>query len=250
MNSKKYRVRNFRVNSGDCKGHHALYCWGVQGGSKASPLQVKISKNLLFREVNRMNLVINDEERNFLLNIVECALRAAVMEKRRFGEGDLAVIPEGILQERMGAFVTYSLNRNGRGGGHKELRGCIGIMQAEYPLWVTVASMAYSAALEDTRFLPISEEELVQIDFDITVLGPFSVCCDKEKIVLGKHGVMLEAHGRTAVFLPQVAIEQGWNLHETFEHLCQKVGLPIDTWQEKETVFYWYEGLMLHGNRV
>jgi AMMECR1 domain-containing protein len=43
-----------------------------------------------------------------------------------------------------------------------------------------------------------------------------------------------------------VPIEQGWNLQETFEHLCRKVGLPANTWQENETIFHWYEGLVLH----
>jgi len=192
-----------------------------------------------------MNILINDIEKDFLLSLVVRALHVAVTEKRQLNEGDFPVIPEGILQEKMGAFVTYFIGKNSK-EKHKELRGCIGMMSAEYPLWVTVANMAYSAALEDTRFMPISEEELAHIDFDITVLGPFSVCPNKEDIVLGKHGVMLEAYGQRAVFLPHVPIEQGWNLQETFEHLCRKAGLPTHTWQEKDVVFYWYEGLILH----
>jgi len=37
---------------------------------------------------------------------------------------------------------------------------------------------------------------------------------------------------RRAVFLPQVAPEQGWDLATTLEHLACKAGLPADAWRE------------------
>lgn len=192
-----------------------------------------------------MNITINDMEKTFLFNLVELVLHTAVTEERFITEKEVPSIPVGILQEKMGAFVTYSLYSKAN-PKHKDLRGCIGLMQAEHPLWVNVARMAYSAAREDTRFMPISKEELDRIDFDITVLGPFSVCPNKDDIILGKHGIMLEARGTHAVFLPQVPTEQNWTLQETFEHLCAKAGLPKNAWQEEGTLFYWYEGLVLH----
>ncbi len=208
-----------------------------------------------------MNITISDAEKKVLFELVKLTLSTAVLEKRRLSDADIPSLPTGILQEKMGAFVTYFLNPQEEKEEakepqnkeveknhpiEKELRGCIGMMQAQYPLWVTIVNMAYSAAMEDTRFLPIFEKELPYIDFDITILGPFSVCPRKEDIVLGKHGIMLEAHGRQSVFLPQVPLEQGWNLQETFEQLCRKAGLPTITWQEESTVFYWYEGIVLH----
>ena len=222
-------------------------------------------------EEDSMNITISDAEKKVLFELVKLTLNTAVLEKRRLSDADIPPLPKGILQEKMGAFVTYHINSipkkhaiNSDNEGicdnsqkcasehqdehdsQKELRGCIGMMQAQYPLWVTIVNMAYSAAMEDTRFLPISEKELPYIDFDITVLGPFSVCPRKEDIILGKHGIMLEAHGRQSVFLPQVPLEQGWNLQETFEQLCRKAGLSTTTWQEENTVFYWYEGIVLH----
>ena len=44
--------------------------------------------------------------------------------------------------------------------------------------------------------------------------------------------VMLEKDGRFAVFLPQVAPEQGWDLATTLEALSRKAGLPADAWRE------------------
>jgi AMMECR1 domain-containing protein len=37
---------------------------------------------------------------------------------------------------------------------------------------------------------------------------------------------------RSAVFLPQVAPEQGWGRDEMLEHLCFKAGLPPGSWKE------------------
>jgi AMMECR1 domain-containing protein len=41
----------------------------------------------------------------------------------------------------------------------------------------------------------------------------------------------LEKNGRFAVFLPQVAPEQAWDLPTTLTHLSRKAGLPPDAWQ-------------------
>ena len=51
-------------------------------------------------------------------------------------------------------------------------------------------------------------------------------------IVIGKHGVYLIKNGKNAVFLPQVAPEQGWDLEETLTHLSMKAGLPSDAWKK------------------
>ena len=51
-------------------------------------------------------------------------------------------------------------------------------------------------------------------------------------IRIGVDGVVLKKQERSAVFLPQVAPEQGWNLEETLTHLAMKAGLPPDAWKE------------------
>ena len=52
------------------------------------------------------------------------------------------------------------------------------------------------------------------------------------EIVLGRDGMTLEKNGRCAVFLPQVAPEQGWDLPTTLSYLAQKAGLASDAWRE------------------
>ena len=50
--------------------------------------------------------------------------------------------------------------------------------------------------------------------------------------MVGKHGMVMTKGGRSAVFLPQVAPEQGWGIEETLTHLAIKAGIPPEAWRE------------------
>jgi AmmeMemoRadiSam system protein A len=84
--------------------------------------------------------------------------------------------------------------------------------------------MAAAAAFDDPRFPPVTERELGNIDVEISVLSPFEPCAP-EDVSPGLHGVYLVRGGRSGVFLPQVAPEQGWDRQELLEQLCVKAGL-------------------------
>jgi MEMO1 family protein len=125
------------------------------------------------------------------------------------------------LRSRCGAFVT--LHENGR------LRGCIGHLVGDYPLYKMVEEMAISAALHDPRFYPVAPEELANITIEISVLSPMHKIADTAEIVLGKHGILIQQGHHSGVFLPQVASETGWNLEEFLGHCSRdKAGLPWD----------------------
>ena len=108
---------------------------------------------------------------------------------------------------------------------HGSLRGCIGHMTGDAPLYSTIATMACAAAFEDPRFPPLRQEELPHCDIEISVLSPMEPT-DPESIIPGMHGAYLVYGGRAGVFLPQVATEQGWDRETFLEHLCYKAGLP------------------------
>lgn len=125
------------------------------------------------------------------------------------------------LRTRCGAFVT--LHEKGR------LRGCIGHLIGDYPLYKMVEEMALSAAIHDPRFYPVAPEELVNIDIEISVLSPMHKISDTSEIVLGKHGILIQQGHNSGVFLPQVATETGWTLDEYLGHCSSdKAGLPWD----------------------
>lgn len=133
-------------------------------------------------------------------------------------------IDDAVLTSPGAAFVTL-----GKAG---QLRGCIGLLEPIEPLYLTVARMARAAALEDPRFPPVTEEELPEIEVQISVLGPLEQVHDIEQIEVGKHGLKIQRGFYSGVLLPQVATEYGWDRIEFLRHTCRKAGLPLDAWEE------------------
>jgi hypothetical protein len=129
-----------------------------------------------------------------------------------------------ILREPRGVFVTLKKG--------EDLRGCIGHMVPDRPLAELVAAMALQAAFEDPRFSPVTARELPDLEVEISVLTPMKPVSGPNDIVVGRDGVLLQKGGRSAVFLPQVAPEQGWGRDEMLNHLSQKAGLSSGAWKE------------------
>lgn len=128
------------------------------------------------------------------------------------------------LQADGAAFVTLK-EKNGR------LRGCIGTIQAYTALHRSVVQNAAAAAAKDPRFLPVRPEELAGLELEVTVLAPMEPVAAISEIIVGTYGVYLEAGGRSSVFLPQVPLEQGWDLATYLQQLALKAGLPPDGWK-------------------
>jgi AmmeMemoRadiSam system protein A len=139
------------------------------------------------------------------------------------------VTQPGLLQER-GAFVTLTK--------HGELRGCIGHLIGDRPLYLVVQNVAVSAAVADQRFPPVTGEELSDLEIEISVLSPLEQVENVDQIQVGLHGVIIRQGLKQAVYLPQVAPEQGWGREEMLESLCLKAGLSKDAWKEEGTRFY------------
>jgi AmmeMemoRadiSam system protein A len=142
------------------------------------------------------------------------------------------------LSEPRGAFVTL---RSGKGSS-APLRGCIGRMGAKEALIRVVKEMAAAAAFEDPRFPPLDKKEFPNISIEVTVLSPMRAIGSVAEIEVGRHGVLMTKGWHQAVFLPQVAPEQGWNREELLVNLCYKAGLPADAWASDDAKFQVFEG--------
>jgi hypothetical protein len=129
-----------------------------------------------------------------------------------------------VLKADGATFVTLN-DANGN------LRGCIGTILPQMSLYASVVSNAVSAASRDSRFPPVRREELAGLRVEVTVLSPMEAVPDTKSIVIGKHGLYLEKDGRSSVFLPQVPLEQHWDLPTYLSQLAIKAGLPPDGWQ-------------------
>jgi AmmeMemoRadiSam system protein A len=135
------------------------------------------------------------------------------------------------LKTPRGAFVTLRTRVTDGTSGKGPLRGCIGTMTANDPLYRAVIRSAQSSAFEDPRFPPITESKLDEIWIEISALTPPIAVEGPEAVVVGRDGVQLEKDGHRAVFLPQVATEQGWDTTTLLENLCVKAGLPRHAWK-------------------
>jgi AmmeMemoRadiSam system protein A len=105
-------------------------------------------------------------------------------------------------------------------------------MTPDKPLHELVGTVALQSALEDPRFNPVTLPELKDLEIEISVLTPMTPVPGADHIVVGRDGVLIRKEGRSAVFLPQVAPEQGWGRDEMLDHLCLKAGLPKGSWKQ------------------
>ncbi|MGM0431151.1 MAG: AmmeMemoRadiSam system protein A [Spirochaetota bacterium] len=140
-----------------------------------------------------------------------------------------------ILRERRGAFVTLKTSRPD--STVNSLRGCIGSLIGSSRLYEEVMRLAVEAAFHDPRFPPVSQDEWEGLLFEISVLTPMQAVSSYRDIRIGRDGILLNCNGRHAVFLPQVAVEQGWDLETTLTHLALKAGLPPEAWKNDSCSF-------------
>lgn len=168
---------------------------------------------------------LTDAQKKRLLGIARSTLEDFV----RTGRADEVRETDPRLSAEEGAFVT--LHKKG------QLRGCIGNIWGQGPLYQTIRSMAIAAASEDPRFSPVSADELVDIDVEVSVLSRPRPVSSADEIVLGRHGVIVSRGPfNRGVFLPQVATETGWSKERFLSELCsQKAGLPADCWRSAQT---------------
>ena len=186
-----------------------------------------------------MTFTITPEEQRILLAQARESIAASL-------EGRKPKFPKitdenSALKKPCGAFVTlHSLDASGR----RSLRGCIGRMTANLPLEETVRTMAGEAAFGDPRFPPLKKEELARCHIEISALSPMSDCPDPGQVKVGVHGLYLIARGRSGVLLPQVPVEQGWNLDEYLDYICTKAGLPPGSYKAPDAKLYTFTAIV------
>jgi len=161
-----------------------------------------------------------EEERHYLLDLARRTIDLFLTT----GTAPLARPSEPRLLAKRGAFVTLK--------NHGRLRGCIGHMTEDRPLCQVVGAMALQAAFNDRRFQPVTLDEWRNLTIEISALTPYQKISSPDEIVIGRDGVLLRKRGYSAVYLPQVAPEQGWNRDEMLMHLCEKAGLSGDCWKQ------------------
>lgn len=190
-----------------------------------------------------LSFVVSPEEQNFLGQTAELSIASTLAGRQPpQAPAPAETGKDTILHEPLGSFVT--LHRK------HALRGCIGTVIGREPLYKNVWRMAHAAAFEDPRFPPVTQPEWPDISLEISVLGPLTPCPGPAAIEIGRHGLLLVRGHRSGLFLPQVPVEQGWNLEDYLENLCRKAGLPSRSWQAEDASLYWYEAFVFPGKQA
>lgn len=164
-------------------------------------------------------------ERKELLRIARSTLREHLA---------LGLIPPGKPHRESllvpgGAFVTLK-TRGGR------LRGCIGTFAATAPIYQAVQEMAVAAGTRDPRFPAVTEDELDELELEISVLSPREPLSDATLIEVGSHGLSIALGHHRGVLLPQVPVEHGWNRDAFLRQVCIKAGLNEEAWQDPDAL--------------
>ena len=210
------------ANSGDyfsetrdrAVGYAAIAFFRAEGRSEPPPSEGRSS-------------FLSQNEQRAALQIARKILAGAFDEKDYHLPSDLPKI----FQEKRGVFVTLK-----KQGG---LRGCIGNFTPDIGLAQNIQEMAEAAAFSDPRFTPLTENELKDIEIEISVLSPMRKIANPGIIEVGKHGVYVKKGSRSGVYLPQVATEMGWSKEQFLNSLCEeKAGLPKDCWKDGAANLY------------
>jgi hypothetical protein len=225
-----YEVKHLLYqNSGDIDNHDHNRVVGYHAFAVIGSLPLAPSK----RRGDADGFSLSNEEKQVLKKIAYESIRDS-LDGKRIAQPALN-FQFSILNSKCGAFV--SLHKQGR------LRGCIGHFGEDVPLHEIVAKMARAAAFEDPRFMPVTKDELDDLDIEISVLTPMRRIESLDEFQLHKHGIYIKKGYRSGTFLPQVADEVNWTKEEFVSHCAQdKAGIGWDGWRDAE--LYVYEAIV------
>ncbi|MCC2111547.1 MAG: AmmeMemoRadiSam system protein A, partial [Hyphomicrobiales bacterium] len=185
----------------------------------------------VFEEAAKARL--SDTDRRELLGAAAIALDVAATAGRGI-EPDSRTTESFFLSARRASFVTLK-----KGG---KLRGCVGSVLPVRSLIDDVAANAVRAGFGDSRFPPLSRDELAALDVEVSILSHsrqmrFSDDGDLiRQLRPGIDGLILQEGDRRGLFLPAVW-ESLPSPVDFIAHLIQKAGLPRYYWSDSLRVF-------------
>ncbi|MHC4702759.1 MAG: AmmeMemoRadiSam system protein B, partial [Planctomycetota bacterium] len=174
-------------------------------------------------EPKRGDAKLSEGDKKQLLALARKSIVYALQKRRVPQPSDLDVAISPVMESPRAAFVTLKKNSH--------LRGCIGDIFPQRPLYKSVVVNAINAAFNDRRFPQLKKEECDQVRIEISALTAPEPVASWDQIRIGTDGIVLRKDDKSAVFLPQVAPEQGWDLNQTLTRLSLKAGLPEDAWK-------------------
>jgi AmmeMemoRadiSam system protein A len=201
-------------------------------------------------------VALSQAQRVFLLNLARGALLEKLGSKDRNGAAEAAAATgeaatvdaadadesdaptsDPALLASAGCFVSLHEKDTHR------LRGCVGRLDPELPLWRVVRETA-GDVLRDPRFtdMPVTAADVTILELEISVLSPPRLATSPLDFEPFTDGIYLVHGSRTGFFLPQVARDTRWSKQQLLNRLCEeKLSLPHDTWQKAEAKLFTFK---------
>lgn len=178
---------------------------------------------------NTDEFTLSEDEKNELLELAKLSLYEATTNHKRVKIDESKISSK--LKTPLGAFVTLNKNKN--------LRGCIGRFEPNQPLYEVVIDMAIAAAQHDTRFKRVTQDELKDIEIEISVLTPRKQISTLDEIKLGEDGIYIQKGSKHGTYLPHVATQTGWSVEE-FVRSCavDKAGISVSEIKDADVFTY------------
>ena len=172
--------------------------------------------------------MLNNDQKKRLLHLARESI-ASVLEGRKINVEEPI---ESVFWEKGGVFVTLEHRGN--------LRGCIGYIKGYKSVWQSIIEMAKAAAFHDSRFRPITLQELNDITIEISLLSELVPVSSNEleQIEVGRDGLYIEGIYGSGLLLPQVAVEWGWDRVTFLRETCRKAGLGSGCYSDERNQVY------------
>ncbi|MFY9855389.1 MAG: AmmeMemoRadiSam system protein B [Terracidiphilus sp.] len=213
MGANQARVLKYE-NSGDVTGDRSR----VVGYSADVFVKTSVEKSM------ETPFSLSEQDKSELIALARKSVEHVVQTGEAYDPSASEAIA---LNQERGAFVT--IKESG------DLRGCIGYTSAVKPLFMTVRDTATLAAMRDPRFHPVTVAELPSLEYEISVLSPLRRVTDIQQIRIGQHGLLMKNGNDEGLLLPQVPVEQKWDLPTFLEQTCAKAGMRAGCWKDEDT---------------
>jgi MEMO1 family protein len=178
---------------------------------------------------------LNDDEKSQIIEAAKAGVRSAVLGKTH--EINQSDMPES-LQGKYSAFVT--INKNG------QLRACMGHTFPQQQLMDEVKDVGKLAATSDYRFGAVRQDELDDIEYEVSIMSRMRRILDPMDVEPGKDGLYIRYGNKAGLLLPQVAAERNWDKKTFLENICHKAGLPINSYQNPQAEIFVFKALIIH----
>ena len=178
---------------------------------------------------------LNQNDKKKIIDAAKSGVRSAVTKEYvEINQNDL---PEA-LNEKYSAFVTITKNGN--------LRACMGHTFPQQALIDEVIDVGKLAATSDYRFGPVRESELSEVEYEVSIMSRMRRITDPMDVEPGKDGLYIRLGSKAGLLLPQVAAERNWSKKTFLENICQKAGLPINSYKDPQAEIYVFKAIIIH----